>query len=36
MVRLMEITRHAQSLQHAMEAYDQVLQAGINHIGDNS
>lgn len=35
MVRLMEITRHAQSLQHAMEAYDQVLQAGINHIGDN-
>lgn len=36
MVRLMEITRHAQSLQHAMEAYDQVLQAGINHIGENS
>lgn len=35
MIRLMEITRHAQSLQHAMEAYDQVLQAGINHIGDN-
>lgn len=36
MVRLMEITRHAQSLQHAMSAYDQVLQAGINHIGDSA
>lgn len=35
MVHLMELTRHAQSLQHAMEAYDQVLQAGINHIGEN-
>lgn len=35
MVRLMEITRHAQSLQHAMEAYDQTLQAGINHLGEN-
>lgn len=36
MVRLIEITRHAQSLQHAMYAYDEALQTGINHLGDNS
>lgn len=35
MVHLMEITRHAQSLQHALRAYDEVLQTGINHLGDN-
>lgn len=36
MVRLMEVTRHAQSVQRALQAYDQAMQAGINHIGDNS
>lgn len=36
MVRLIEVTRHAQTLQHAMHAYDEVLQAGINHLGDNN
>jgi flagellar basal body rod protein FlgG len=36
MVRLIEVTRHAQSLQHAMQAYDEALQTGINHLGDNS
>lgn len=36
MVRLMEITRHAQSVQRALQAYDQAMQAGINHIGDNT
>lgn len=35
MVHLMEVTRHAQSLQHALRAYDEVLQTGINHLGDN-
>jgi len=36
MVRLIEVTRHAQSLQHAMQAYDEALQTGINHLGDNN
>jgi flagellar basal-body rod protein FlgF len=36
MVRMMELTRHAQSVQRALQAYDQAMQAGINHIGDNS
>jgi flagellar basal-body rod protein FlgF len=36
MVRLMQLTRHAQSVQRALQAYDQALQLGINHIGDNS
>jgi flagellar basal body rod protein FlgG len=36
MVHLMALTRHAQSLQHAMQAYDEVMQAGINHLGENS
>ena len=36
MVRLMELTRHAQSVQRAIQAYDQAMQAGINHIGDNN
>lgn len=33
MVRLMEVTRHAQALQHAMHAYDEVLQDGISRLG---
>jgi len=36
MVRLMELTRHAQSVQRAIQAYDQAMQTGINHIGDNA
>lgn len=36
MVRLMALTRHAQSVQRAIQAYDAALQAGINHIGDNT
>lgn len=36
MVRLMELTRHAQSVQRAILAYDQAMQAGINHLGDNN
>lgn len=36
MVRLMALSRHAQSVQRAIQAYDATLQEGINHIGDNS
>jgi flagellar basal body rod protein FlgG len=36
MVRLIELTRHAQSVQRAIQAYDQAMQTGINHIGDNA
>lgn len=36
MVRLMALTRHAQSVQRAIQAYDAALQQGINHLGDNS
>jgi flagellar basal-body rod protein FlgF len=36
MVRLMALSRHAQSIQRALQAYDAALQAGINHIGDNT
>lgn len=36
MVRLMELTRHAQSVQRAILAYDTAMQDGINHMGDNS
>lgn len=36
MVRLMELTRHAQSVQRAILAYDQAMQDGINHMGDNN
>ncbi|HEY0199039.1 MAG TPA: flagellar hook basal-body protein [Rhodanobacter sp.] len=32
---LIELTRHAESLQHAYSIYDQVLDNGINHLGDN-
>ncbi|GAB3040385.1 flagellar basal-body rod protein FlgF [Oleiagrimonas citrea] len=33
MIRLMQVTRHAQTLQHAAQAYDQVLQTGISQLG---
>lgn len=36
MVRLMALTRHAQSVQRAIQAYDAAVQEGINHLGDNS
>lgn len=36
MVRLMTLTRHAQSVQRALQAYDQAMQFGINHIGNNT
>lgn len=36
MVRLMALSRHAQSVQRAIQAYDATLQEGINHIGDNA
>lgn len=36
MVRLMALTRHAQSVQRAIQAYDAAMQEGINHIGDNA
>lgn len=36
MVRLMEVTRHAQAVRHALQAYDEAMQSGINHLGENS
>ncbi|MFC5743564.1 flagellar hook-basal body protein [Dyella tabacisoli] len=36
MVRLMEVTRHAQSVQRAIHAYDTAMQSGISHLGDNT
>ncbi len=36
MVRLMELTRHAQSVQRAILAYDAALQSGVTHLGDNT
>ena len=36
MVRLMELTRHAQSVQRAILAYDSAMQDGISHLGDNN
>ncbi|MDR3443749.1 MULTISPECIES: flagellar hook basal-body protein [unclassified Dyella] len=36
MVRLMEVTRHAQSVQRAIQAYDAAMQSGISHLGDNA
>ncbi|MBB6247593.1 flagellar hook-basal body complex protein [Rhodanobacter sp. A1T4] len=35
-VRLMSLTRHAQSVQRAIQAYDEAMQSGINHLGENS
>jgi flagellar basal-body rod protein FlgG len=34
-IRLMEATRHAESVQHVLSLYDKVLDTGINHIGEN-
>jgi len=34
-IRMMEATRHAESLQHVLSLYDKVMDTGINHIGEN-
>lgn len=34
-VRLMELTRHAESVQRAMSVYDKAMDTGINQIGGN-
>ena len=34
-VRLMETTRHAESLQRAISIYDRAMDIGINRLGDN-
>ena len=34
-IRLMEATRHAESVQHVLSLYDKVMDTGINHIGEN-
>jgi flagellar basal-body rod protein FlgF len=34
-VRLMELTRHAESVQRAISIYDKAMDVGINHLGDN-
>ncbi|MGN6153578.1 MAG: flagellar hook-basal body protein [Lysobacteraceae bacterium] len=34
-VRLMELTRHAESIQRAISAYDNAIETGINQIGGN-
>lgn len=34
-IRLMELTRHIESVQRAISTYDKVLDIGINRIGDN-
>jgi flagellar basal-body rod protein FlgF len=36
MVRLMALSRHAQSVQRAIQAYDATLQAGISQLGNNT
>jgi len=35
MLRLMELTRHVESVRRAMSTYDQMLDTGINRIGEN-
>lgn len=34
-LHLIELTRHAESVQRVMSAYDRMLDTGINRIGDN-
>lgn len=34
-VRLMEVTRHAESVQRAIATYDRMLDTGINKLGEN-
>ena len=35
MLRVMETTRHVESLRRAISTYDQMLDTGINRLGDN-
>ena len=34
-LRLIELSRHAESVQRAISIYDRTLDSGINRIGDN-
>lgn len=34
-IRLMELTRHVESLQRAISIYDKAMETGINRIGEN-
>jgi flagellar basal-body rod protein FlgG len=34
-IRLMELTRHVESVQRAISIYDQAMDTGINRLGDN-
>lgn len=34
-IRLMELTRHAESVQRAISIYDKAMDTGINRLGDN-
>lgn len=34
-LRLIELTRHAESMQRAFSIYDKIMDTGINRIGDN-
>lgn len=36
MVQLIALTRHAESVQHALSAYDQAMDAGVKQIGTGS
>ncbi|MOA19363.1 flagellar basal body rod protein FlgG [compost metagenome] len=33
MVRMMEVTRHVESMQRALSSYDGMLESGINQLG---
>jgi flagellar basal-body rod protein FlgF len=34
-LRLVELTRHAESVQRVISIYDRTLETGINRLGDN-
>lgn len=34
-IRLMELTRHVESVQRAISIYDKAMDTGINHLGEN-
>lgn len=34
-IRLMELTRHVESVQHAIAIYDKAMETGVNRLGDN-
>jgi flagellar basal-body rod protein FlgF len=33
-IRMIELTRHVESVQHAISIYDQAMDTGINHLGE--